>query len=1285
MLDKWIKSLLAMCILICAGGVAQALDITEDFSGPGPTNGSEQLSIILDSDKTATITNDDVHVRTIHVGKEHDPNAGTTIFNGTEVKAGGGVYIHGTGTTTFNGKLTIDDGNTNPNEDYDVYITGGTNTFNGVVYAGSMSMDNPGDVEASTNTFKQEVQLYGGDKEVLHNYSLSINSGTNRFEGGISNVDHPINTEPTRHFVFMNTDTTVLSHITGNANNGSQSKLTIGYDENFFVDAGIPEEAGIYVDKKTEVTFGDGTGTFTADVEVYIGKGATVEAKSDALYTGTLTLANDAVYTASGTTEIQHKLKTFDNANVIFNGAVTANGLDINGSSQVTFNDDVTVADDVEIMDGNAKTTFGGALSAQVLCIDSTPWDSTNLGTSDNTFMGAVTLTGDGISESIGGKQGDFDLVLLDGKNTFESAVNVTRNNIDADNTANTAVFMRSHNTFKDELKVGDGLGTVTIGHWEDLTNWIDSSANPNYAGDHKKFQADPNYYKQTATVVLDGNDASISAGNMYVRENGVLQTNGDVTIDVTTTYVESNGKVTTNGSAAYNGNLFLLDNAQYTAEGKTTANYIRTGVDEEDGVGGFSGTAIFKDDVTAYGLVNINSNRDGITVFEKKLTIGDAVAKPDDDDYDLYICGGTNTFKGKVSAGSLSTGILMGGRGLTENTFKESVNLWGEDITGFKGYAITMVSGVNTFEKSVTAENKSAFFIDSQTTFLDALDVGAGSIDIGYIDSVIAKSPATDSEIALLQGKTTEVILGSENAKLKGSVVQVGKDATLTLTANAAIEGDAVFTDGSRLAIGSFEDASRGVYALSVSGTVTIEDGASMAVLGLDPTKAKGFTVLSANSIEGAMFNTEALSLYRLKKVDDVIVTDGMNSVHDIVDSVLKVASDNSYRAAALIDSIFSDSSSDQALQAKLGDGVTIATEIAKDNADLGRVAFSQLFAEYATAGASASYSTAQNFSNGITGHQTQLRDTGFASVDASVDSAPTAFASLRGTSQGYSGFNPNRIWGGGFGAWTRQNDRNNQFGYKYNSGGFILGYDREIGDMVFGVSTAYSSGRIKNNEGFTRTDVDTFNVGLYASYNHCSGFFVDANAGLGYAWNKMKTTDLIGGGGLMKEGKYRNTSLQAGLKIGYDFTLAQDFHIIPSVGLEYTHVHQKGWSEKIQSSSQIANWFDKTNNDYVSIPIGTRINKTFTVGDCVSVTPEIRGAWIYEAKDPKARVRMGYVGSGASTMLYGVDSGRSRGLVGAGLKARVRNVDAFVDYNYEFRSGYKNHNLMAGLGLSF
>lgn len=102
--------------------------------------------------------------------------------------------------------------------------------------------------------------------------------------------------------------------------------------------------------------------------------------------------------------------------------------------------------------------------------------------------------------------------------------------------------------------------------------------------------------------------------------------------------------------------------------------------------------------------------------------------------------------------------------------------------------------------------------------------------------------------------------------------------------------------------------------------------------------------------------------------------------------------------------------------------------------------------------------------------------------------------------------------------------------------------------------------------------------------------------------------------------------------------------------------------------------------------MPIAVCVNKTFELGGGVSVTPELRAAWIIEAKQDDVSVRTGFVGSNASMLVAGTNPGKHRGLIGVGVKAQLgNNIDAFVNYNLEFRNRYTNHNIMAGVGLSF
>ncbi len=334
------------------------------------------------------------------------------------------------------------------------------------------------------------------------------------------------------------------------------------------------------------------------------------------------------------------------------------------------------------------------------------------------------------------------------------------------------------------------------------------------------------------------------------------------------------------------------------------------------------------------------------------------------------------------------------------------------------------------------------------------------------------------------------------------------------------------------------------------------------------------------------------------------------------------------------------------------------------------------QLLGQNSIQAIEATNTIAQSFSNRVFGRLSQMRDTRTAMNSAPIQSNG-ALASIRG-GDAYGSL-ANRIWAGGFGAFTRQNGDD---GYKYDSGGFILGYDRQFGqNITAGFTGAYSRGTQKDSGGQYKDDVDTMNLGLYASYDPQCGFYAEANLGFGYSWNKERQ-DFAAPLGGFNEGKFQTYSFQAGGNVGYAFMLPAAFRVIPTVGLQFIHVHQKGY----QQTGFAAMWKDSSTMNYVEIPLAVRLNKTFELGNGVSITPEVRGAWIIEAKKDEASVRTGYVGSAASTTLFGANSGRNRGLVGAGVKARFRNnVDAFIDYNLEFRNKYQNHNIMAGVGLSF
>ncbi len=118
-----------------------------------------------------------------------DDDADRTFTSGITIK-GSGVDLSGTGTTTFDSTLTIQDssgGTTgNASADTGIYITNGTNIFQGNVSSGYLASEEAG----GNNTFEGKVTLWDedrdpGDNEPLTGYAIGLGGGTFLFKDDV--------------------------------------------------------------------------------------------------------------------------------------------------------------------------------------------------------------------------------------------------------------------------------------------------------------------------------------------------------------------------------------------------------------------------------------------------------------------------------------------------------------------------------------------------------------------------------------------------------------------------------------------------------------------------------------------------------------------------------------------------------------------------------------------------------------------------------------------------------------------------------------------------------------------------------------------------------------------------------------------------------------------------------------------------------------------------------------------------------------------------------------------
>ncbi|MDL2226399.1 autotransporter outer membrane beta-barrel domain-containing protein [Deltaproteobacteria bacterium OttesenSCG-928-M10] len=293
----------------------------------------------------------------------------------------------------------------------------------------------------------------------------------------------------------------------------------------------------------------------------------------------------------------------------------------------------------------------------------------------------------------------------------------------------------------------------------------------------------------------------------------------------------------------------------------------------------------------------------------------------------------------------------------------------------------------------------------------------------------------------------------------------------------------------------------------------------------------------------------------------------------------------------------------------------------------------------------------------------------------------SPLALSGGEGYGEGFS-----RLWAGGFGGWNEQKSRENLPGYEYDSRGLALGYEYSRDNFNLGLAAAYSGGDLKINELGYKNEADVLNLALYGTWLHDSGFYLEGGLGYGHARNDYRVHSLSVPGGV-KKGKYDSDAFSLNLELGYLAQLAGGFNLIPSLGLEYTHLSNDSWTEGVNNAVLVANRFRSGSDSGLDIPVGLRLNKMFACGDDGGfIIPEIRVAYVYAADKSRPSITSGFAGTPGGMKMVGVDPGDNHWRIGAGLTGQVNDrVGLNLDYDLETKSGFKSHNLTATVGFSF
>lgn len=504
---------------------------------------------------------------------------------------------------------------------------------------------------------------------------------------------------------------------------------------------------------------------------------------------------------------------------------------------------------------------------------------------------------------------------------------------------------------------------------------------------------------------------------------------------------------------------------------------------------------------------------------------------------------------------------------------------------------------------------------------------------------------------------------------------------AALAATESIEVTGTATFLNGSSITL----EAGATVTATTYDFTSLSEGGLTLTLNG-DQTDWVNETLFN-NVTDNSVFST---GRYRTAVTggNQLEITSYIASAAEVLGPYIpNDMSINISNGFNLLDVIDADAAVAQPLKDALNDATVLIEDMLKSPSSYGRGlrAQRQRQGEYGNASREALFTTTALFGKRLDRRLDANIDLHFGlNVLAAAPASDNAYASLysvRSRNGGYDYCAPSTtIWADFHGGWAKQKAKSNINGYDYDGYGVSIGAERRLGRLLLGVAGGYTRAGVDVDDLSTDYDADVMNLGVYAGYVHESGFFARAGLGFAYAWNDYDVSMALGPN---KKGDFDSQAYTANLDLGYVFRTPA-VNLIPSVGLRYTHIRQDDWRE---SGGQLGTvgFFEKKRYNAVDIPVALRINRVFESG-CLKIAPEARVAWVYAAKKNRSEINYGIQGAGYTATMHGVNPGRNRYQVGAGVKAEWRDKYEFsLDYDYEFRSKYQDHKLSVNFGVAF
>lgn len=291
--------------------------------------------------------------------------------------------------------------------------------------------------------------------------------------------------------------------------------------------------------------------------------------------------------------------------------------------------------------------------------------------------------------------------------------------------------------------------------------------------------------------------------------------------------------------------------------------------------------------------------------------------------------------------------------------------------------------------------------------------------------------------------------------------------------------------------------------------------------------------------------------------------------------------------------------------------------------------------------------------------------------------------------------------LWTQGNGMFAKVTNVSQVPNYRFNSGGFLFGVDRTIGQagvsatdgksfgvrrshtLTFGAFGGYQ-GTYADYSGGGSTTVNSALFGGYASYTN-RGFYMDAVVGGGYNAYAVRRTIEFSTIDRTARSRQNGGQLSTALNFGYDWEIG-NFTAGPIAGVQYTYAGIAPFTEQGADSLNLR--VSQQNANSLRTTFGGRVAYTWNLTERVILIPEVRMFWLHEfLNNPRIIGAALDGGSGVGFDYLTSTPDRDSVFAGTGVTAQVGerwNASAF--WNTDFgRQDLLSHIVSFNLAYQF